>query len=127
MCRTELVWLETPAPSPSQETLRRPPFYRSWPISGTRANTCKYKLTLYALLLTRCSVWQSIIQGLGDIRSIFSEGDQELADGLRVFHRSVVTPAAEFVGWEFAENEDFLTGQLRALLISSAGLAGHEE
>ncbi|KAK8212744.1 peptidase family M1-domain-containing protein [Phyllosticta capitalensis] len=84
-------------------------------------------LSLVANFRNEGEYMQSIIQGLGDIRSIFSEGDQELADGLRVFHRSVVTPAAEFVGWEFAENEDFLTGQLRALLISSAGLAGHEE
>ena len=30
------------------------------------------------------------------------------------------------VGWQFSPSESFLTGQLRALLLGSAGLAGHQ-
>jgi len=38
----------------------------------------------------------------------------------------LVTPAPEKVGWEFRADEDYLTGQLRKLLIAMAGEAGHE-
>ncbi|KAF2146106.1 uncharacterized protein K452DRAFT_324140 [Aplosporella prunicola CBS 121167] len=70
-------------------------------------------------------VWQQILIALGNIRSIFSE-DDEISKGLKLLARKLVTPATEEIGWEYADNEDYLTGQLRALLISAAGLAGHE-
>jgi hypothetical protein len=38
----------------------------------------------------------------------------------------LVTPATEKIGWKYSGKEDFLTGQLRALLISAAGGAGHK-
>ncbi|EKG11117.1 Peptidase M1 alanine aminopeptidase/leukotriene A4 hydrolase [Macrophomina phaseolina MS6] len=70
-------------------------------------------------------VWQQILLTLGNVRSIFSE-NEEISKGLRLLTRKLVTPATDKIGWEFAENEDFLKGQLRSLLISAAGLAGHE-
>ncbi|KAF4313531.1 Peptidase M1 alanine aminopeptidase/leukotriene A4 hydrolase [Botryosphaeria dothidea] len=70
-------------------------------------------------------VWQQILLTLGNVRSIFSE-NEEISKGLRLLTRKLVTPATDKIGWEFAKNEDFLTGQLRSLLISAAGLAGHE-
>lgn len=76
-------------------------------------------------MLTSPSVWQQIILTLGNVRSIFSE-NEEISKALRLLTRKLVTPATDKVGWEFAENEDFLKGQLRALLTSAAGLAGHE-
>jgi aminopeptidase N len=45
---------------------------------------------------------------------------------LRVFSLKLLAPAVEKIGWEFAPNEDLLTGQLRALLIAQAGISGHE-
>ncbi|KAF2085743.1 hypothetical protein K490DRAFT_46004 [Saccharata proteae CBS 121410] len=70
-------------------------------------------------------VWQQIILALGNIRSKLSD-DEEISRGLRTFTRKLVTPATDKIGWEFAENESFLTGQNRAQLIAAAGLAGHE-
>lgn len=74
---------------------------------------------------TNYLVWSGLLAKLGKIRSTFSE-DVSAAEGLRKFVLRLVGPATEKVGWEFAPNEDYLTGQLRALLISTAGLAGDE-
>ncbi|KIV98469.1 uncharacterized protein PV09_09722 [Verruconis gallopava] len=70
-------------------------------------------------------VWQQIITALGNIRSIFSDV-QDISNGLRIFTLKLLTPAVEKIGWEFAPNEDLLTGQLRALLIAQAGMSGHQ-
>ncbi|GAM83721.1 hypothetical protein ANO11243_017100 [Dothideomycetidae sp. 11243] len=70
-------------------------------------------------------VWSEIVASLGNIRSIFAD-DAEIAEGLRQFTLKLVTPATEKIGWEFKQSDDFLTGQLRTLLIAAAGLAGHE-
>ncbi|KAL2350438.1 peptidase family M1-domain-containing protein [Cryomyces antarcticus] len=70
-------------------------------------------------------VWSQIISSLGTIRSIFAD-DPEVTKGLRAFTQQLVTQATDKVGWEFATEEDYLTGQLRALLVSTAGLAGHQ-
>ena len=72
------------------------------------------------------SVWTQIVSSLENIRSIFAD-DKALVTGLRVFTERLVAPATEKIGWEFAPNEDYLTGQLRALLLSTAGSAGHEK
>lgn len=70
-------------------------------------------------------VWSEIISSLGTVRSVFSE-NESLSSALRAFTLKLVSPAAEKLGWEFAAGEGFLTSQLRALLISTAGLAGHK-
>ena len=72
------------------------------------------------------SVWSQIIASLGNIRSIFAD-NKCLATGLRVFTVRLVATATEKIGWEFAPSEDYLTGQLRALLLSTAGSAGHKK
>ncbi len=70
-------------------------------------------------------VWTEIISSLGTVRSIFSS-DQQVAEGLRRFTVKLATAATEKIGWTFEPNEDYLTAQLRASLIRTAGLAGHE-
>lgn len=77
------------------------------------------------MLLTGHSVWSQIIDTVHKIRSVFS-ADDVVSAGLKKFTLKLVEGATEKVGWEFAPNEDYLTGQLRALLISSAGAAGHQ-
>lgn len=72
------------------------------------------------------SVWSQVLSSLEKIRSIFAD-NAALATGLRLFTARLVTPATEKIGWEFAPSEDYLTGQLRALLIDTAGSVGHEE
>lgn len=60
------------------------------------------------------------------MRSIFADNDS-ISSALKNFTLKLATPAAEKIGWEFQQNEDFLTGQLRKLLIGMAGNAGHKE
>ena len=77
------------------------------------------------MLLTGHSVWSQIIDTVRNIRSVFSANEVVTA-GLKKFNLKLVEGATEKIGWEFAPNENYLTGQLRALLISNAGDAGHQ-
>ncbi|KAJ9288246.1 hypothetical protein DTO280E4_6045 [Paecilomyces variotii] len=70
-------------------------------------------------------VWQQLSTSLANMRSVFS-GDKETAAALKRFTLKLVSPTAEKLGWEFKPDEDYLTGQLRKLVLSSAGTAGHE-
>jgi len=76
--------------------------------------------------LTIISVWAQILTSLGSIRSIFAD-NEAVAAGLRKFTLQLVAPAVEEIGWDFDAGESYLRGQLRALLISVAGNAGHEK
>lgn len=49
-----------------------------------------------------------------------------MATGLKRFALKLVSPAVEKIGWEFNTGEDYLTAQLRKLLITMAGNAGHK-
>ena len=71
-------------------------------------------------------VWAQIVTSLANIRSIFADNEQ-VAKGLEQFTLRLLSPAAEKLGWEFKSDEDFLTQQLRALLIAAAGGAGHQK
>ena len=71
-------------------------------------------------------VWSEVLSGLGSIRSIFSD-DEQVSEGLRAFTLRLVSKATDMIGWEFAPHDDYLTGQLRALLISTAGMVGHQQ
>ena len=70
-------------------------------------------------------VWSQISSSLSKVRSVFSS-NKEVSEGLKKYALKLVSPAAESIGWEFSDNEDYLTGQLRKLLIAMAGGAGHE-
>ena len=70
-------------------------------------------------------MWSEVLSSLGNIRSIFSE-DAEVSEGLRQYSLKLVSSAADKIGWEFDAKDDYLTGQLRALLLTSAGLSGHQ-
>ena len=69
-------------------------------------------------------VWSAITSALGTTRGVFSSNDK-LATALRTFTLKLVSPAADKIGWEFSSHEDYLTAQLRPLLIEAAGFAGH--
>lgn len=70
-------------------------------------------------------MWLQIISSLAKVRSIFATNDV-LSAGLKVFTLKLVESATEKIGWDFSPNDDYLTGQLRALLIRTAGSAGHQ-
>lgn len=75
--------------------------------------------------LTCFSVWSQIVGSLANIRSVFAD-NEELFTALKTYTLRLVSAATEKIGWEFGPKEDFLTGQLRGLLISTAGGAGHK-
>ena len=70
-------------------------------------------------------VWSQISSSLSQVRSVFSS-NKEVSNGLKKYQLKLVSPAAESIGWEFSSTEDYLTGQLRRLLIAMAGGVGHE-
>lgn len=70
-------------------------------------------------------VWSEITSTLALIRRVFSD-DEQISAGLRKFTLKLVTAAVDKVGWSFGPHDDFLTGQIRALLINTAGLQGHQ-
>lgn len=70
-------------------------------------------------------MWQQISSSLASLRTVFSS-DEDAAAALKKFKLKLVTPAAEKIGWDFHPDEDYLTGQLRKLLIAMAGEAGHQ-
>jgi ERAP1-like C-terminal domain len=71
------------------------------------------------------SVWSQILSSLAKCRAVFAS-NQKVFDGLRKFTLKLVSPAAEKIGWEFKDNEDYLTMQLRKLLLGMASGSGHE-
>ena len=74
---------------------------------------------------TNYLVWSEVLSTLGKIRSTFSS-DEQVSAGLGQYTLKLVTAATDKIGWNFAQSDDYLTGQLRALLLQTAGLAGHE-
>jgi hypothetical protein len=75
---------------------------------------------------TNYLVWSRIIGSLGTVKSVFSE-DEAIVNALKRFTLKLISPAVEKIGWESSPGEDFLESQLRAALLLSAGLNGHEQ
>ncbi|KAL4746023.1 hypothetical protein BDW72DRAFT_185749 [Aspergillus terricola var. indicus] len=74
---------------------------------------------------TNYLVWSQISSSVGNLRSVFSQ-NEEVAEGLKKFARELSSPAANMIGWEFTSSDDYLTVQLRKLLIAMSGFAGNE-
>lgn len=75
---------------------------------------------------TNYLVWSQILSSLGTVKAVFS-ADEAIAAALKKFTLTLISPAVSKIGWEPSSNDDFLTSQLRAALILSAGMNGHEE
>jgi hypothetical protein len=75
---------------------------------------------------TNFLVWSQILGSLGTIKSVFSD-QSEISESLKKFALQLISPAVEKIGWESSPSDDFLTSRLRALLILTAGLNGHEK
>ena len=74
---------------------------------------------------TNYLVWAQVLNSLGGLRSVFSD-DNVTKKGLTKLVLDLISKAVGSIGWEFGKDESLLTGQLRSLLITTAGLAGHE-
>lgn len=70
-------------------------------------------------------VWSQLSSSIANLRSVFSQ-NESVAAGLKNFTVKLASPAVEKLGWEFKPDEDYLTVQLRKLLIAMAGNAGHD-
>jgi len=70
-------------------------------------------------------VLAQITTSLGTVKSIFSE-NEEISEALRAFTLKLINDTVAKVGWEYHPDEDYLTGQLRALLIDTAGMNGNK-
>jgi hypothetical protein len=73
---------------------------------------------------TNYLVWSQVLGSLGTVKSVFSE-DAEITAGLKKFILKLIGDAVERIGWDGSANDDFLTTQLRSLLILTAGLNDH--
>ncbi|PWY86328.1 aminopeptidase B [Aspergillus sclerotioniger CBS 115572] len=69
--------------------------------------------------------WSQISSSVANLRSVFAL-NESVAAGLKKFSLELASPAANKIGWEFSSEDDYLTVQLRKLLIGMAGLAGHD-
>lgn len=70
-------------------------------------------------------VWSQILSSLSTVKSVFSD-EAAISDALKGFTLKLINDAVNKTGWEFGADEDYLVGQLRALLISSAGMDGNK-
>lgn len=62
---------------------------------------------------------------MANLRSVFVQ-NEAVSAALKKFAIELAAPAADKIGWEFKPDEDYLTTQLRKLLIAMVGHAGHE-
>lgn len=69
-------------------------------------------------------VWAQIASSLAKVKQVFA-ANRQVAEGLKKFSLKLVTPATESIGWKFSKDEEWLTGQLRKLLLGLAANAGH--
>ena len=66
------------------------------------------------------------MKSLSNVQSIFAK-NEAVARGMKSYVLRLVSPAVDRLGWESKPNDGLLEAQLRALLIATAGYAGHQE
>ncbi|KAI1297726.1 hypothetical protein EDD11_007006 [Mortierella claussenii] len=70
-------------------------------------------------------VWDLLLGKLDNITQVFSVNERT-HEAIKHFQRKLVHDLAHELGWEFPQDEDYLTSRLRGAIISSAGRSGHE-
>ncbi|KHN94795.1 Peptidase M1, alanine aminopeptidase/leukotriene A4 hydrolase [Metarhizium album ARSEF 1941] len=71
-------------------------------------------------------VWSQVLDSIGSVKSVFNE-DKEIKKGLENFALKLISDKVKEVGWDAAENEEYLTTMLRKRLIYTAVASGHAE
>jgi aminopeptidase 2 len=72
-------------------------------------------------------VWNEILTRINAVRSTWIFEDEEVKAALKAFQLNLCAAKAHELGWEFSENEDHILSQFKALMFSSAGLAGDKK
>ncbi|KAI5458169.1 peptidase family M1-domain-containing protein [Mariannaea sp. PMI_226] len=75
---------------------------------------------------THTLVWRQVLDSIAQVKSVFGE-DETIKKGLDQFTLKLINDKVKEIGWEFPENEDYLTGILRKELIGSAVACKHPE
>ncbi|KAI1347736.1 peptidase family M1-domain-containing protein [Xylaria sp. FL0043] len=73
---------------------------------------------------TNYLVWCQVLDSLSTLKSVFGQDDL-IKEGLEKFSLKLINNAVEKIGWEFPEDEDYLTGMLRKRLLLHAVANGH--
>ncbi|KAH6885724.1 peptidase family M1-domain-containing protein [Thelonectria olida] len=75
---------------------------------------------------THTLVWRQVLDSIAQVKSVFGE-DENIKKGLDDFTLKLINDKVQQIGWDFPENEDYLTGILRKELIGTAVACGHTE
>ncbi|GJJ71450.1 hypothetical protein EMPS_03800 [Entomortierella parvispora] len=94
-------------------------------VSGYSSVNRLLDLVQYYKNETTFVVWSLLLAKLDNIMQLFSVNDRTY-EGVKHFQRELVDKLVHQLGWEFPENEDYLTTRLRGSILSAAGKAGHE-
>jgi hypothetical protein len=95
-------------------------------LSGEAATPALLAFVENLQLETDYLVWSQILGSLATVKSVFSD-NAAVSEGLKKFTLKLISSAVEKIGWESSAEDDFLTSQLRSLLILTAGVNGHEK
>jgi len=68
-------------------------------------------------------VWDELLTQLSQLQSCWYQQSETVMNGLRAFSMSLVSKKYSELGWEAKPGEDYLTSQLRPLLIKQADFA----
>lgn len=95
-----------------------------------KRNTCKWFKKVHSQCihpLLRISVWSQLSAHLSGILGVWAKQPEEVVNTLKALRRSLFAPVAHRLGWEFAENEEYLTTILRVLALTNAGRSNDVE
>jgi aminopeptidase N len=68
-------------------------------------------------------VWDELLKRLAQLQSCWYEQPERVMNALRAFSMNLVSEKFAEIGWEAKSGENYLTNQLRPLLIKEAGFA----
>lgn len=68
-------------------------------------------------------VWDELLRRLSQLQSAWYQQPEKVINGLRAYSMALVSGKYTEIGWEAKPNEDYLTSQLRPVLIKEAHFA----
>jgi aminopeptidase N len=92
-------------------------------ISGDGSTTAFLSLAENFKKETNYFVWDELLKRLSQLQSAWYEQPEKVINGLRAFSMNLVSEKVTEIGWDAKSGEDYLTSQLRPLLIKEAHFA----